>query len=74
VYSEIRILHDAIKTIKVFPFSLKKEQNLVSLKKNVFFSKKTGGLFFFLKKLGFFSNLLQKNLGLTLFTKNPQYI
>jgi len=35
------ILHDAIKTIKnkVFPFSLKKEQNLVYLKKtkNVFF-------------------------------------
>jgi len=31
----IVILHDAIKTIKnrVFPFSLKKEQNLVSLKK-----------------------------------------
>jgi len=42
-------LHDAIKTIKnkVFPFSLKKEQNLVSLKKNkeqvgCFFKKKTG--------------------------------
>jgi len=30
------ILHDAIKTItnKFFPFSLKKEQNLVYLKKN----------------------------------------
>jgi len=39
------ILHDAIKTItnKFFPFSLKKEQNLVYLKKN--------------KKNGFFSTL-----------------
>jgi len=35
------ILHDAIKTItnKFFPFSLKKEQNLVYLKKK---QKKTG--------------------------------
>jgi len=50
VFLNIMILHDAIKTIKneVFPFSLKKEQNLVSLKKN-----KAGGLFFFKKKTGF---------------------
>jgi len=43
------ILHDAMKTIKnrVFPFSVKKQQNLVSFKKNKkdFFTKnnkKTG--------------------------------
>jgi len=36
VILKIMILHDAIKTIrnKVFPFSLKKEQNVVSSKKN----------------------------------------
>jgi len=46
VILKIMILHDAIITIKnkVFPFSLKKEQNLVYLKK-----KK--------KKTGFFSTL-----------------
>ena len=38
---KIMVLHDAIKTIKskVFPFSLKKEQNLVSFKKK---TKKPG--------------------------------
>jgi len=49
------ILHDAIKTIKnkVFPFSLKKKQNLVSFQK----TKKTGLGCFFFKKPGFFSTL-----------------
>ena len=43
------ILHDGIKTIQngFFLFSLKKEQNLVSLKKTVFLTQKEpGGLFF----------------------------
>jgi len=60
VILKIMIFNDAIKTIKnkVFPFSLKKEQNLVSfLKKNKkSFSKNLGGLFFF-KKNRFFSTL-----------------
>ena len=43
VILKIMIVHDAIKTMKnkVFPFSLKKEPNLVSFQKNL------GGLFFF---------------------------
>jgi len=46
------ILHDGRKTIQnvFFPISLKKEQNLVSLKTK----KKTGGLFLFWKNNGFF--------------------
>jgi len=59
-------LHDAIKTIKnrVFLFSLKKEQNLVSFqktpKKTFFFEKKQNNrwVVFFLKKNGFFSTLI----------------
>jgi len=62
VIPKIMTLHDAIKTIKnrVFLFSLKKEQNLVSFQKTpkkTFFLKKnkiTGGLFFFEKKSVFF--------------------
>jgi len=53
VIMKIMILHDAIKTIKskVFPFSLKKEQNLVSFskKQKTGFSEKkqkTDGFFF----------------------------
>jgi len=51
---KIVILHDGVKTIQsgVLLFSLKKEQNLVSFKKQkktfLFIKKnKTGGLFFF---------------------------
>jgi len=45
------VLHDAIKTIKnrVFPFSLKKEQNLASFKKK----QKNRWVGFFLKHPGF---------------------
>jgi len=60
VIPEMVILHDGIKTIhnRVFPFSLKKEQNVVSFQKKQtkrFLQKKqkkTGGLFFF-NKTGF---------------------
>jgi len=50
------VLHDAIKTIKnrVFPFSLKKEQNLASFKKKT--KKQVGWVF--LKTPGFFSALV----------------
>jgi len=58
VILKIVILHDIIKTLQngVFPFSSKKEQNLV-LKNNKEkrFLKITGGLGFFEKKNGFFS-------------------
>jgi len=59
VILKMMILHDAIKTIKnnLFPFSLKKEQNLVfeKTKKTFFFKLKKSqvGCFFFEKKLGF---------------------
>jgi len=54
VILKILILHDGTKTIQsgVFPFSLKKEQNLVSLKKNRFFKRNPGRLFL-KKKTGF---------------------
>ena len=60
------ILHDAIKTIrnKVFPFSLKKEQNVVSSKKNkknCLKKKNPGGLGFF-EKTHFFSTLIRNNV------------
>jgi len=60
VILEIMILHDAIKTIKnkVFPFSLKKEQNCFFKKNNKKTLKKTGGLGF-LKKPRFFSTLVK---------------
>jgi len=54
------ILHDGIKTIQngFFLFSLKKEQNLVSLKKNSFFNPKKTRWVVFLKKSRFFSTLV----------------
>jgi len=60
VILKIMILLDVIKAIKnkVFPFSLKKEQNLVSLKKKkIFLNQKNRWVVFFLKRNGFFSIL-----------------
>ena len=74
---KIMILHDAIKTIKnkVFPFSLKKEQNLVYLKKTktrFFFKQKQMGCFF-LKKNGFCSTLKWTNVLVTEMTQKWQH-
>jgi len=68
IFLKMVILHDAIKnnSERGFPFSLKKEQNLVSFlkktKKQQYFFKtktKTGGLHFFEIKNRFFSTLMK---------------